>query len=185
MRRLRIGTALIVAATLVGCSGSPPETFDLSAVKPPYVAAARQIQVREPVTALDLDGQNILVRTGPQTLAKLAGAQWADRLPTLIRTRLVQTLENARMRVVDGAAAPDFALEIDVRAFELDATAKRVNADVAVKLVGIRGGRILATEIFTDSEAVNATDPATVCAALNRVLGRVMTRIAFFAARGR
>ena len=50
---------------------------------------------------IDLDSDRILVRTGPQQLATLAGAQWPDRLPAILQARLTQSFQNAGLlRVV-------------------------------------------------------------------------------------
>ena len=114
------------------CGGSAPETFDLSAASVPEVHKLRaQIAIREPVTSLDLDSQRILVRTSPETVAYLTGAQWSDRLPTLIQTRLVQTFQNAHLSGSVGRAGAGFSsnysLELDIRAFELDAKSVQAN----------------------------------------------------------
>ena len=97
-RVLRLCLGLGAALAVASCGGAPPETFDLSAASVPGAHRLRaQIAIREPVASLDLDGQRILVRTGPETVAYLSGAQWSDRLPVLVQTRLVQTFQNAHL----------------------------------------------------------------------------------------
>ena len=111
-----------------------------------------QVAIREPVASLDLDSQRILVRTGPETIAYLAGAQWSDRLPSLVQTRLVQTFQNAQLlRSVaraGGGPAADYSLELDIRAFELDVAAAQANVDIAAKIVAATSGRVIAARIF-------------------------------------
>ena len=186
-RRLR--SALAVAAVLVaaGCASAPPETFDLSAASlPPAHKLRAQIAVREPVASLDLDSQRILVRTGPETVAYLAGAQWSDRLPSLVQTRLVQTFQNAQLlqsvaRAGSGPAA-DYSLELDIRAFELDVAAGQANVDIAAKIVGATSGRVLAAQIFRMRVPAAGSGGVEATKALNAALSAVMAQIVAFTA---
>jgi cholesterol transport system auxiliary component len=183
-RVLRLGLGLAAALVAASCGGAPPETFDLSAAAVPGAHRLRgQIAIREPVAALDLDGQRILVRTGPETVAYLSGAQWSDRLPTLIQTRLVQTFQNAHLLQVGragGGVAADYSLELDIRAFELDAKAVQADVDIAAKIVSITGGRVVAARIFKMQVPAGGTSGAQATAALNTALSAVMTQIVAF-----
>ena len=181
--------ALALGLLLASCAGgSVPDTFDLSAARPaPARSMKAQLRVSEPIAAPDLDSDRILVRTGPQEVATLAGAKWADRLPLLVQSRLTQTFENANLLRQVGRRATAFAdydLEIDIRTFELDVARSQVEVDLAVKLVTVAGGRVVAAQIFTAEAPVASTSGAAVAAALDGALSSVMTRIvAFVAAR--
>jgi cholesterol transport system auxiliary component len=183
-RVLKLGLGLAAALVAASCGSAPPETFDLSAAAVSSAHRLRgQIAIREPVAALDLDGQRILVRTGPETVAYLAGAQWSDRLPTLIQTRLVQTFQNAHLLQVGragGGVAADYSLELDIRAFELDAKAVQADVDIAAKIVSITGGRVVAARIFKVQVPAAGTSGAQATAALNAALSAVMTQIVGF-----
>jgi cholesterol transport system auxiliary component len=186
-RALKSGWILAVALALAACGGSAPETFDLSATSVPPVHKLRaQLAVREPVASLDLDTQRILVRTGPETLAYLAGAQWSDRLPTLVQSRLVQTFQNAHLiqsvaRAGAGFAA-DYSLELDIRNFELDVKAGQARIDIAAKIVATGSGRVVAAQIFQAQAQSAGTAGAEATAALNAALATVMTQIVAFVA---
>ena len=184
-RVLRLCLGLGAALAVASCGGAPPETFDLSAASVPGAHRLRaQIAIREPVASLDLDGQRILVRTGPETVAYLSGAQWSDRLPTLIQTRLVQTFENAHLLQsgarAGGGVAADYSLELDIRAFELDAKAVQADVDIAAKIVSNTGGRVVAARIFKMQVPAGGTSGAQASAALNTALSAVMTQIVAF-----
>jgi cholesterol transport system auxiliary component len=186
-RALKMGVALSAGLLAAACGGSAPETFDLSAASVPTAHKLRaQIAIREPLASPDLDGQRIVVRTSPETLAYLSGAQWSDRLPTLVQTRLVQTFQNANLSQSVGRAgagfAADYSLELDIRAFELDAKGAQANVDIAAKLVNDRGGRILAARIFNAQVPAAGTGGAAASAALNAALATVMTQIVAFTA---
>ena len=184
--RRRFGlAALALALPLAACGGAPLDTYDLNAARPASAhALSARVRVAEPLAALDLDSDRILVRAGPQQLAALAGAKWPDRLPLVVQARLTQSFQNAGLaRQVDRdpAAAADYVLDLDIRRFELDVARSRVEIDVAVKLVSASGG-VAAAEIFTADAAVASTAPATVAAAMDGALSSVMKRIVAFVA---
>jgi cholesterol transport system auxiliary component len=186
-RALKFGLILSAGLLAAACGGSAPETFDLSAASVQETHKLRaQIAIREPLTSLDLDSQRILVRTSPETVAYLTGAQWSDRLPTLIQTRLVQTFQNAHLLGSVGRAGAGFSsnysLELDVRAFELDAKSVQANVDIAAKIVDDRGGRIVASRIFKMQVPSAGTGGAQASVALNAALSAVMTQIVAFTA---
>jgi cholesterol transport system auxiliary component len=185
-RASRSGLALAAALMLAACGGSSPETFDLSAATVPAARTMRaQISIRLPTASLDLDSQRILVRTAPDTVAYLAGAQWSDQLPALVQTRLLQTFENAHLiRSVGRAGAgviADYSLELDIRAFELDAKALQANVDIAVKIVAAGSGRVVGAQIFKTQVPAAGTGGAEATAALNAALSTVMKQIVAFA----
>ena len=130
------------------------------------------MRIAEPLAALDLDSDRILVRTGPQQVAALAGAKWPDRLPLIVQARLTQSFQNAGLARQVGrnpVAAADYELDLDIRKFELDVARSRVEIDVAAKLVSASGG-VAAAEIFTADAPVASTAPATVAAAMDGAL---------------
>jgi cholesterol transport system auxiliary component len=177
--------AAVVALALGACASSPSTIYDLTAARPP---AARpfgaQIQIGQPVATLDLDSERILVRDG-LNLSLLPGGRWPQQLSSLFRARLVQTFQNAglaRSLAGDGARA-DYELDLDIRAFELDAPTSQVHVDVAARIVALNSGRVADVEIFTTREPVASTDAAAVAAALDRASSTVMTKIVAFVAR--
>jgi cholesterol transport system auxiliary component len=186
-RAFKIGLVLSAGLLAAACGGSAPETFDLSAAPVPATHKLRaQIAIREPLASLDLDSQRILVRTSPETVAYLSGAQWSDRLPTLVQTRLVQTFQNAQLLQSVGRAGAGFAanysLELDIRAFELDAKSVQGDVDIAAKIVDDRGGRIVAARIFKVQVPATGTGGPEASVALNAALTAVMTQIVAFTA---
>ena len=176
--------ALALGLLLASCAGEP-DTFDLNAAKPVSARPLQaQLRVSEPIAAIDLDSDRILVRVGPEQFATLAGARWSARLPLLVQSRLTQTFENAHLLGKVGGhgatTSADYDLDVEIRKFELDAAQMRVEADLAVKIVATVGGRVVAAEIFTAEAPVGSTDGAAVSAALDGALSSVMRRIVAF-----
>ena len=184
MSGLRLAAALALCACLAGCGGESAVPFDLSAATPgPHRVVKAQIRVRASTTTDDLDSERVLVRTGPNALAQLAGAQWSDRLPDLLQARLVETFQRAGVpRVVGESANSDYDLTSDLRVFELDAEQKQVHVEIAVKLVSTRGGRVVATRVFKASEPVASTGAQVVMQALDHTSSDVMAQIVEFVA---
>jgi cholesterol transport system auxiliary component len=186
-RRLFGVTALASALALAACGGGAPlDTYNLEAARPGHAQALRgQVRVAEPFASLDLDSDRILVRTPSQQMAVLAGAKWPDRLPRVVRARLIQSFQNAGLagQVDDGPAAPaNYVLDLDIRKFELDVARSRVEIEIAARLVSVSRG-VVATETFTADGPVASTSPATVVAAMDGALSSLMTRIVAFVAK--
>jgi cholesterol transport system auxiliary component len=184
-RGFKRGAAAAVALALAACASAPSTIYDLTAARPPAARPFRaQIQIGQPVATLDLDSDRILVRDG-LNLSLLPGGRWPQQLSSLFRARLVQTFQNAglaRSLAGDGARA-DYELDLDIRAFELDAPTSQVNVDIAARIVALNSGRVADVEIFTMREPVASTDAAAVAAALDRASSTVMTKIVAFVAK--
>ncbi|RBP05658.1 ABC-type uncharacterized transport system auxiliary subunit [Roseiarcus fermentans] len=181
----RIAVAAALALALASCASAPATVFDLTAAHPPAARPFRaQIRFDQRVATADLDSERILVRNG-QELALLPGGRWPQQLSTLFRDRLIETFQNAGLaRSIDGgAAAADYALDIDLRAFELDATTSEAHVEVVAKIVALTSGRIVDVAIFSARAPVPSTAPASVVASLDETADEVMTRIVAFVAR--
>jgi cholesterol transport system auxiliary component len=171
---------------LTGCASGPSGTlYDLAAARPPPAHAVRaQFRVGQATATADLDSDRILVRDA-QTLATLAGARWPETLPGLFRARLAQSFQNAGLaRWIDGpAATANYEIDLDIRAFELDAETKEVHVDIAAWVVSLGSGRIIADRIFTLRTPVASTDAADVAAAMDQAASTVMAQIVAFVAK--
>ena len=184
--RSKLAIAGALALALTGCAGGPPPNmYDLSAASPPRARAVRaQFRIGQASATADLDSERILVREG-QSLATLSGARWPQSLPALFRARLAQSFQNAGLaRFIDGPAAnANYEVDLDIRAFELDAEAKEVHVDIAAWIVSLGTGRIVADQIFTLRTPVASTGASDVAAAMDQAASTVMTEIVAFVAR--
>ena len=180
----RIFWAAALMLSLAACA-SAPAVFDLTAAQPPKARPVRaQIRFDQPVATLDLDSDRILVRNG-QELALLPGARWPQQLSTLFRDRLIESFQNAGLaRWSDGgAASADYALDIDLRSFELDATTSEAHVEAVAKIVALTSGRIVDVAIFSARAPVPSTAPASVVASLDEASAEVMADIVRFVAK--
>jgi cholesterol transport system auxiliary component len=184
--RSKFAAAIALALALSACASGPSGTlYDLTAARPPPARAVRaQFRVGQPTATADLDSDRILVRDS-QTLATLAGARWPETLPALFRARLAQSFQNAGLaRWIDGPAAnANYEIDLDIRAFELDAETKEVHVDIAAWIVSLGSGRIVADRIFTLRTPVASTDASDVAAAMDQAASTVMSEIVAFVAK--
>jgi cholesterol transport system auxiliary component len=184
-RVLGLAAAGGLALTLAACAGAPLTVYDLSPARPPAARPLRaQFRIGQPVATLDLDSDRILVKDGV-TLALMPGGRWPQQLSSLFRARLIESFQNAGLaRSIDGgAASANYQLDLDIRAFELDAATSEAHVEVAAKIVALASGRIVDVAIFSSRVPVPSGGAAAVVTSLNQASDNVMLEIVRFVAR--
>lgn len=188
-RAVALGGTLGLALLLVACGGgSSLDAFNLTAPRDGLAgrAGGRQMIVIEPHATAPYDSERIVVRTGPEAVAYLKGAQWVERLPKLLQTQIVQTLENGRrLRSVGRPGdrfTPDTSLTSEIRRFEIDVTTNEAVIEISAKIVAEGSGRIVAARLFTSRIPGSAKDGAAASQALDEALRPVLREIAGWAA---
>ena len=175
-RHAAFGALLILA----GCGGSALDTYGLSAPRDGLAgrSSSRQMAVIEPVATSPYDSERIVVRTGPEAVAYLKGAQWVDRLPRLVQTMMIQSFENARLLRSVGRPGERFvadtSLTSEIRRFEIDVTTNEAVVELSARVVAEGSGRIVAARIFTAREPGSAADGKAASAALDQAFDRVL-----------
>ena len=161
-----LGAMLLVAAC---SSGAPPATFDLTAPRDGLASGRGRglLVVAEPQALAAIDSNRIIVMTGGG-IAYLPDAQWSDRLPKLIQTRLIQTFENGRRIQAVGRPGdrlvPAAQLNSEIRTFGIDEKTGEAVVELSVKIVNDRTGRILAGEVFSSRVPSASGGPAATAA---------------------
>ncbi len=174
------------ALPLGGClgGGSAPATFDLSAAREGLRGQAGtggQLMVEEPSALQVYDSERVVAKAVNQGLTYLPDAQWADRLPALVQTRLIQTFENSNRFTNVGRPGdefePDLKLVSEIRAFEADEATRTGVVQLSVRLISGAGGRILRGQLFGASAPVASIDGPGATAALDQALGAVLVDV--------
>lgn len=180
-----------LALGLGACGSAPPATFDLSAVPGQARAGTlrRSIVIAEPAALQSLEADRIIVKDAAGGLSFLGGGQWADRLPRLIQTRLIQSLENARQlgavsRPGDRVAA-DYQLISEIRAFEIRSGTGLAVVEVSARLVTADSAKVAAARVFRAETPVPAIDAGNAAQALDRSLSQVLAEMVRWIAAGR
>jgi cholesterol transport system auxiliary component len=184
LRRLALPLLLASSTLLAGCGGgATPTTFDLSAPSGfGRVGGSRAaLIVAEPTTVQTLDSDRIIIKDSAGALSFLGGGQWADRVPRLVQTRLIQTFENGNRL---GSVArpgerivPDLQLNTDIRSFNIDAASGSAVVEITAKLVGDRTGKVQRARLFQARVPASASDGPAAAQALDRALSQVLIEI--------
>ena len=184
----RLG-ALAALVALSSCSSAPPATFDLSAAPAGKGGrAAGTIVVGEPVALSLIDSDRIVVRLSAGSVAYIPGAQWADRLPKLLQTRLIESFENARRvgsvgRPGDRLVAST-RLNAEIRTFEVQEKTGEAVVEITARIVNDRTGQIVAGQLFSARTPVSGVSGPTAAAALDVAAQAVFAQIVVWSARG-
>jgi cholesterol transport system auxiliary component len=181
---LRAATALLlVSLAACGSSGSAPLTFDLTAPATRVRGGViGQVLVAEPVAVQTLSDQRILVKERSGAVSALGEGQWADSLPRLVQTRLIQTLENtAGIRSVarsNSGIGGDVQLATEIRSFQVEVPNNEAVVEIAAKVVSDRAGRVVTGRVFRASVPVAQVNAAAVAPSLDQALSIVLVDMA-------
>ena len=169
--------ALLLALSVSACASSKKlDTFDLSSASPDVSSPkkqGRQILIAAPSALKALDGENIVVRSGPNSISFLKGAQWADRLPNIVQSRLVQAFESTGRlggvgRPGEGLAI-DYQVISDIRTFNINVSSGRIAiVEIAIKILNDKNGTVRAARVFRATSPVGGEGNASYIAALDR-----------------
>lgn len=172
---------------LAGCSGgAAPTTYDLSAPRDfgRIGGGGGVLIVAQPTAVQALDSDRLIVKDSSGALSFLGGAQWADRVPNLVQTRLIQTFENGSRIAAVGRPGerivPDFQLNTDIRAFNIDAASGQAVVEITAKLIGDRSGKVQRAKLFS-ARVPGGADGAGAAQALDQALSQVLIQIARWA----
>jgi cholesterol transport system auxiliary component len=173
------------AFLLAACASAPKLTYDLNPVASGFAARGGhgQLAISVPDATLPANSNEIVVRTGPQSVAYLSGAQWADKLPSLIQSRLIESFQNAHLLRAVGRPGmlADATLNTTLRHFDFDAARGEASVEISAELVAA-SGRIVAGRLFSANVPVASSEPFAVAAALDAALARVMREIVLWTA---
>jgi cholesterol transport system auxiliary component len=186
--RLRaLSLAVAGSLLLAGCGGgSAPTTYDLSAPRDfgRIGGGGGVLIVAQPTAVQALDSDRLIVKDSTGALSFLGGAQWADRVPNLVQTRLIQTFENGSRIAAVGRPGerivPDFQLNTDIRAFNIEAASGQAVVEITAKLIGDRSGKVQRAKLFSARVPAGA-DGAGAAQALDQALSQVLIQIARWA----
>jgi len=182
--------ALAGGCSLTGSSSSNMTNYDLTAPRlgPAGGGGIGQVAIAEPVTVQPLETERIIVKDASGAVSALPGSQWSDRLPRLVQARLIQTFENSsRIKASRPGerVTPDYQLNTEIRAFQIEAASGEAVVEMSVKLVDDRSGRIVISRVFSGRGPVGTIDGSHAAQALDRELSGVLSNIVRWVGTGR
>jgi cholesterol transport system auxiliary component len=179
-----VGAAMLLSGCAALPGGGPPplDTYELSApaVTPAGPTRSRvQVLVAEPTALKALDGENVVIKTAPNAIEFLSGAQWADRLPRVVQARMVEALQGTGR--LGGVGKPgeglaiDYQLVSEIRSFEVRVDGSpRAEIEIHIKLLNDRNGVVRASRSFAASVPTGGTGNAAFVAALDAAFAQVV-----------
>ncbi|MDC7742152.1 ABC-type transport auxiliary lipoprotein family protein [Rhizobium binxianense] len=152
----------LTALILSGCgTAAKNDTYDLSAAVDGDGPAAksRQVLIASPTALKALDSDQIVIRVSSSEIQYLSRAQWGDKLPRIVQSKLVEAFENSGK--LGGVGMPgqglaiDYQVVTDIRSFEIDASnGNQAVVEISAKILNDRNGSVRAQKLF------RATAPA-------------------------
>jgi cholesterol transport system auxiliary component len=179
-RRAPLLAALLATAA---CSVLPkaetPEIYRLPAASLPQAQAQAgvvswSLRVDTPQAERMLDSARIAVLPAGDTVSVYKGARWSDRVPVLLRNRLLEGFRNdGRITALssdDTSLQADYVLDADLTAFQSEYRGKDpvVVVRYDARLVRNSGLKIVAARRFEVTQAVNGTAVPQVVAAFGQ-----------------
>lgn len=193
---------LPVLALLWGCSGmlpQPPESpagtyllapellhRDRGAVEPP--GARPTLLVAEPTAAAGYATRRMAYLEQDYRLDHFADHEWVDTPAAMLGPLLITALRQSAAFGAVSEDAPGISadLRLDTLIESLYQDFRRqpslARVELRVRLVDPNGRRVLATRVFADTEPAASDDAYGGVVAVNRILTRLLPRIADFAA---
>lgn len=177
------GAVLSALLVFAGCTSGPPATFDLlmPSQAGPLKPMESSLVVAEPVASRAVDTDRMIVRGADGAVSYVPGAQWSDRVPSLLQTRLIRAIENKGYSVArEGTGVVgDRILASDMTAFNLvPGTPLKVQLALTMRLIDAREGRILASQSFYAEADVASANGSDVAAGFDAVMSSLLPTIA-------
>ena len=152
----------LTALILSGCgTAAKNDTYDLSAAVDGDGPAAksRQVLIASPTALRALDSEQIVIRVSSSEIQYLSRAQWGDKLPRIVQSKLVEAFENSGklggVGIPGQGLAIDYQVVTDIRSFEIDASSgNQAVVEISAKILNDRNGSVRAQKVF------RATAPA-------------------------
>ncbi len=179
----KVDTILSGLEKFVG-GGNKPETVSYELTAPtefPDIAAipTGQLSITAPTTIVALDTQRIMIRNPEGLVPAFESFRFADSIPLITQSRLVQGYENAGYTSVGTDASGingDFQLQINIRNFELSTIGSPVGDVAFMAKVMDTGGTVIEAKLFEAKVPVSdITKPEVIAAAIDKAFGKVAT----------
>ena len=188
----RVDTILAGLEKMTGGGTPPPPPISYNLAPPAFAASedgpakaqTLQVALPEPIALVVFETQKVLVAPIPQQLKPLADGQWADSVPRLVQTALVESFENAGFahvsKAIDGFT-PDAQLVLEIRAFQIAAgDPAEAHIEIFAKWL-TADGKITSQRSFSATSPARANDGASGAAALNQAFQTVARNIVAWA----
>lgn len=188
-------TALVIGAALFsnGCVSLLPKAADAPSIYRlsdgdaalASTTGGPTIRVAIPGSPKAFHGVDVVVSPDGQRLAYAAGAQWAEPIPRLVQSAAVKSLETQGGLIAvqpPTAARADYALEMNIRAFEAyfdngEMAAPLARVKINATLTDLKTRRIVATREFFATRRASERRVSRIVAAQDEAAKAVLSDI--------
>lgn len=139
--------------------------------------------MNEPDAIPPVNSDRIVIRTGPNEVANLAGAQWADRLTRLVQARLVEGFDDSGIAAAPPGMSADVMLATEIRRFEIDVGQQSAVVEIAARIIDASSDRQRAARVFVGEAPAPHTTGSDAARALREAMETTIRQIAQWSAR--
>lgn len=183
-----LAASAVLSCSILPSSGPVPDLYTLTAAHPTPVGTAVDwpLAVEEPVPAGGLATDRIAVRPSALELRYYSKVRWAERVPRMVQTLLVQSFQDsgaflAVTRQPIGIHR-GFSVRTDLRAFEVESfaagQAPLVHVAITAQLVALPREDIVAARTFEARRVAQDREMVAVVGAfddgMEAVLGEIL-----------
>jgi len=123
----------------------------------------------------------MIVREADGSISYVQGAQWSDRAPALLQTRLIRAIEKKGYSVArEGSGVlGDLSLSTEMSSFNLVPGAPmQVEIVLVLRLIDTREGKMIASRTFQNKVSVGSLAGADIAAAFDKAISELTPTIA-------
>ena len=180
---LRLAAVIGIGSIMGGCTSGPPATYDLLA--PPTMGALKPLSlslvVSEPTAPRVFDTDRMIVREADGAISYVQGAQWSDRAPALLQTRLIRAIEKKGYSVArEGAGViGDLQLTSEILSFNLvPGSPTQADISLVMRLIDTHEGKLIASRSFQNRVAVETLSGADIATGFDKAISELTPTIA-------
>jgi cholesterol transport system auxiliary component len=186
-RALLLAALLATAACSVLPKAESPDVYRLPSTPLPQAPAGAvnwSLRVETPQAERMLDSARIAVLPEGDVVSVYKGARWSDRVPVLLRNRLLEAFRNdGRITALssdDTNLQADYVLSADLTAFQSEYRGKEpvVVVRYDARLVRSNGLKIVAAHRFEVTQPVGGTTVPQVVAAFGQASDALAAQVA-------
>ncbi len=198
LSRGRLGWVLLATLVLAGCllpqdKSPPPQTYllEVGAFAPPPTrrSSGKTLLVTVPKAAPGFDSNRIAYTREPLKLDYYSNSVWSDTPPKMLLPILVRSFEGTgAFKAVVSPPSPalaDMRVDVDVIRLQQEFMTQpsQVRLTVRIKVVNMKSGHVLGTQVFEVVEPAPSEDAYGAARAANAAVQQIVTDMIPFALR--
>ena len=179
----RLSVVFLIGLIASGCASGPPATYDLlspatmGVLKP----LPRSLVISEPTAPRAFDTDRMIVREADGAISFVSGAQWSDRAPALLQTRLIRAIEKKGYSVArEGSGViGELQLSSEILSFNLvPGSPTQAEISLVMRLIDTREGKLVASRSFQNRVAIESLSGADIAAGFDKSISQLSPAIA-------